>query len=156
MRLVKRGESKESSLLSDHPAKGDTSMQTIKILIGIIPLLAAQAAPIPAKAPAPGSVYIVTRAATAESRALLSARLIKMNAANLHWYPDANVVRADVPKKGLATVRADHDVVLVLSEHGHPAQVTLLEGSSEEKAPVLEPAPPLSYTATLAPPQQQA
>ena len=43
-------------------------MQTIKILIGIIPLLAAQAAPITAKAPAPGSVYIVTRAATAESR----------------------------------------------------------------------------------------
>jgi hypothetical protein len=52
-------------------------MQTIKILIGIIPLLAAQAAPIPAKAPAPGSVYIVTRAATTESRALLSARLIR-------------------------------------------------------------------------------
>jgi hypothetical protein len=87
---------------------------------------------------------------------LLSARLIKMNAANLHWYPDANVVRAEIAKKGLATVRADRDVILVLSEHDHPAQVSLIEASPEEKAPVLEPAPPLSYTATLLPPQQQA
>jgi hypothetical protein len=131
-------------------------MQTIPVLIAIVPLLTAQAATIPAKAPAPGSVYIVTRAATAESRALLSARLIKMNAANLHWYPDANVVRAEIAKKGLATVRADRDVILVLSEHDHPAQVSLIEASPEEKAPVLEPAPPLSYTATLLPPQQQA
>ena len=126
-------------------------MPTIPVLIAIVPLLTAQAATIPSKAPAPGSVYIVTRAATAESRALLSARLIKMNAANLHWYPDANVVRAEIPKKGLAAVRADRDVVLVLSEHDHPAQVSLIE----EQAPVLEPAPPLSYTATLLPPQQQ-
>jgi hypothetical protein len=131
-------------------------MQTIKILIGIIPLLAAQAAPIPAKAPAPGSVYIVTRAATAESRALLSARLIKMSAANLHWYPDANVVRAELPKKGLAAVRADRDVVLVLSEHDHPAKVSLVEGSAPEPELVLEPAPPLSYTVTPVPPRQQA
>jgi hypothetical protein len=128
-------------------------MQTIPVLIAIVPLLTAQAATIPAKAPAPGSVYIVTRVATAESRALLSARLIKMNAANLHWYPDANVVRAEIPKKGLATVRADRDVVLVLSEHDHPAQVSLLE----EQAPVLEPAPPLqlqqaSCGASFAPP----
>jgi hypothetical protein len=128
-------------------------MQTITVLIAIVPLLTAQAATIPAKAPAPGSVYIVTRAATAESRALLSARLIKMNAANLHWYPDANVVRVEIPKKGLATVRADRDVVLVLSEHDHPAQVSLLE----EQAPVLEPAPPLQLQqpgcgASFAPP----
>ena len=132
-------------------------MQTITLLIGIIPLLA-QAATIPAKAPAPGSVYIVTRATTAESRALLSARLIKMSAANLHWYPDANVVRAEIPKKGLAAVRADRDVVLVLSEHDHPAKVSLMEGSAPESEPglVLEPAPPLSYTVTPLAPQQQA
>jgi hypothetical protein len=135
-------------------------MQTITVFIGIIPLLAAQAATIPAKAPAPGSVYIVTRVTTAESRALLSARLIKMSAANLHWYPDANVVRAEIPKKSLAAVRADRDVVLVLSEHDHPSKVSLMEGSAPEPEPtaglVLEPAPPLSYTVTPPPPQQQA
>jgi hypothetical protein len=138
-------------------------MQTITVLIGIIPLLAAQAATIPAKAPAPGSVYIVTRATTAESRALLSARLIKMSAANLHWYPDANVVRAEIPKKGLPAVRADRDVVLVLSEHDHPSKVSLMEGSAPEPEAteksaglVLEPAPPLSYTITPPPPQPQA
>jgi hypothetical protein len=137
-------------------------MQIISIFIGIIPLLAAQAAAIPAKAPAPGPVYVVTRATTAESRALLSARLIKMGAANLHWYPDANVVRAEVPKKGLAAVRADRDVVLVLSEHDNPSKVSLMEGSAPqsdaEKSAglVLEPAPPLSYTVTPVPPQQQA
>jgi len=133
-------------------------MQTITIFFGIIPLLAAQTATIPAKAPAPGSVYIVTRATTAESRALLSARLIKMNAAKLHWYPDANVVRAEIPKKGLAAVRADRDAVLVLSEHDHPSKVSLMEGSAPESEPglVLEPAPPLSYTVTPVAPQQQA
>jgi hypothetical protein len=139
-------------------------MRTITVLIAIIPVLAAQPAPTPAKAPAAGSVYIVTRAATAESRALLSARLIKMNAANLHWYRDANVVRAAIPKKGLAAVRADRDVVLVLSEHDHPAQVSLVEGPEQEPeapaqksaVPVLEPAPPLSYTVTPLPPQPQA
>src|SRR3984893_9422764 len=113
-------------------------MQTIPVLIAIVPLLTAQAATIPSKAPAPGSVYIVTRAATAESRALLSARLIKMNAANLHWYPDANVVRAEIPKKSLAAVRADHDVVLVLSEHDHPSKVSLMEGSAPEPEPSAE------------------
>jgi len=135
-------------------------MQTITIFFGIIPLLAAQTATIPAKAPTPGSVYIVTRATTAESRALLSARLIKMSAAKLHWYPDANVVRAEIPKKGLAAVRADRDVVLVLSEHDHPAKVSLMEGSAPESEGeksaglVLEPAPPLSYTVTPVAPQQ--
>jgi hypothetical protein len=139
-------------------------MQTITVLIGIIPLLAAQAATVPAKTPAPGSVYIVTRATTAESRALLSARLIKMSAVNLHWYPDANVVRAEIAKKDLAAVRADRDVVLVLSEHDHPLKVSLLEAAAPEPEPpaqksagiILEPAPPLSYTVTPLPPQQQA
>ena len=127
-------------------------MRTITVLIAS---LTAQAATIPAKAPASGSVYIVTRAATAESRALLSARLVKMSAVNLHWYPDANVVRAEIPKKSLATVRADRDVVLVLSEHDHPAQVSVVEEPVKEpEPPVLEPAPPLSYTTTLQPPQQ--
>src|SRR5690349_18626322 len=128
-------------------------MRTITVLIAA---LTAQAATIPAKAPAPGSVYIVTRAATAESRALLSARLVKMSAANLHWYPDANVVRAEIPKKALASVRADRDVVLVLSEHDRPAQVSVVEEPVKEpvKEPVLEPAPPLSYTTTLQAPQQ--
>jgi hypothetical protein len=126
-------------------------MRTITVLIAIVYVLAAHAATIPAKAPEPGSVYIVTRAATAESRALLSARLIKMNAANLHWYPDANVVRAEIPKKGLAAVRADRDVVLVLSEHDHPAQVSLVEAPPPEPAtPVLEPAPPLQPPAACA------
>ena len=98
-------------------------MKTITVLIAIIPALAGRAAVIPAaKAPAPGAVYIVTRASTAESRALLSARLIKMNVTNLHWYDDANVVRAEAPKKALAAVRADRDVVLVLAEHDRPAE----------------------------------
>jgi hypothetical protein len=139
-------------------------MRTITALIAIIPVWAAQAATIPVKTPAPGSVYIVTRAATAESRALLSARLIKMSAANLHWYPDANVVRAEIPKKGLAAVRADRDVVLVLSERDHAAQSSLVESPAADPeppapksaAPVLEPAPPLqSFSATTPPPQPQ-
>jgi len=137
-------------------------MRTITVLIAIIPVLAAQPVTTPAKAA--GSVYIVTRAATAESRALLSARLIKMNAANLHWYRDANVVRAEIPKKARAAVRAERDVVLVLSEHDPPAQVSLVEGPGQEPeapgqksaVPVLEPAPPLSYTVTPLPPQPQA
>jgi hypothetical protein len=95
-------------------------MNTITTLIAIIPVLACQAAVIPPKAPAPGAVYIVTRAASAEARALFSARLVKLNAANLHWYEDANVVRAEVPKKSLAAVRADREVVLVRAFCSNP------------------------------------
>ena len=139
-------------------------MQTIKVFIGMMSLLTARAATLPGKAPEPGFVYIVTRATTAESRALLSARLIKLSATNLHWYPDANVVRVEIPKKALAAVRADRDVVLVLSEHDHPSKVSLMEGSASEpeSSPeksaglVLEPAPPLSYTITPQPAPQQS
>jgi hypothetical protein len=137
-------------------------MNTITTLIAIIPVLACQAAVIPPKAPAPGAVYIVTRAASAEARALFSARLVKLNAANLHWYDDANVVRADLPKKSLAAVRADRDVVLVLSEHDHPSRVSIFEDATPEpEAParkpaglLLEPAPPLQPLPPAMPLQQ--
>src|SRR5947209_4724534 len=98
-------------------------MNPVTALIAIIPILAGQAAVVPQekapaiKTPVEGSVYIVTRASGAESRALFSARLLKLNATKLHWYEDASVVRAEVPKKSLPAVRVDRDVVLVLSEH---------------------------------------
>ena len=74
-------------------------MKTITILIAIIPNLAGQAAVIPAKTATPEAVYIVTRAASAESKALFSARLVKMSATNLRWYDGAGVVRAELPKE---------------------------------------------------------
>src|SRR5690348_5755178 len=90
------------------------------------PMLASQAAVgpanVPLNVPAKKAVYIVTRASSAESRALFSARLVKINATKLRWYDDASVVRAEIPRKALAIVRADPDVILVLSEENHPAK----------------------------------
>jgi len=81
-------------------------VKLIPILIAMIPLLGAQTA----------SVYVVTRAAGAESKALFSAKLVRMNATKLHWYDDAGVVRLEIPAKFLAELQADPDVELVLSD----------------------------------------
>ena len=91
-------------------------MNTMAVLTAIIAVLVGQAGMVPAQAAATGVVYVVTRAATAESRALLSARLVKWNATNLRWYDDAAVVRIELPKEALAAVRADPDVILALPE----------------------------------------
>lgn len=119
------------------------------LLIAIIPVLAAQAAVIPAKAPTPDAVYIVTRATDAESRALLTARLVKMTLTNIRWYDDANVVRAEAPKKALDALRSDRDVILVLSEQNRAKRVSIFDDAEPEAlrpkqaSLLLEPAPPL-------------
>src|SRR6266850_978802 len=122
-------------------------MNPVSALIAIIPMLAGQAAVIPqekaaaTKTPAEGSVYIVTRASGAESKALFSARLLKLNATKLHWYEDASVVRAEVPKKSLASLRADRDVVLVLSEHDRLAQAAAAQPSPLTRVSLFEDSP---------------
>jgi hypothetical protein len=123
-------------------------MKTIAALIALN--IACQAAAMPDQSSGRGPVYIVTRATGAESRALLSARLVKLNAANLHWYDGANVVRADVPEEALQAVRADRDVVLALSEQSSGTRVIdisapVLSGS------ILEPAPPTQFASQMQP-----
>jgi hypothetical protein len=140
-------------------------VKALSLLIAIIPVLAGQTgmvpansaaheagaaangalkgAAVPAKAAAQGAVYIVSRATTAESRALLSARLLKMNATKLHWYEDAGVVRAQISPKALATLRADRDVVLVLSETV-PAETTPGGQAAVAQEASVQPALPLS------------
>ena len=66
--------------------------------------------------PQPAPVYVVTRPINTEGRALLSARMLVLNAANLFWYEGANVVRADVPPAAIEPLRADRDVLLVLTQ----------------------------------------
>jgi hypothetical protein len=61
-------------------------------------------------------VYIVARPGNAEARALLSARLMKLNAANPHWYDGENILRIELPKGALTAARADPDVTLALPE----------------------------------------
>lgn len=111
-------------------------MRSYTLSIAMIPALFAQAAVIPAQAP-PTIIYIVTRAGDAASRALFSARLIKLNLTKLHWYEDAAVVRAEAPEKSLGAVRADPDVILVLSDRDRSAQES--EVSARENAPVAVP-----------------
>ena len=116
-------------------------MKTIATLIALIPVLVCQAVVIPDQSSGHGAVYIVTRAASAESRALLSARLIKLNATKLHWYEGANVVRAEVPEEALPAVRADRDVVLALAEQSSGTHVIDLT-APVIGASILEPALP--------------
>lgn len=139
-------------------------MKTITVLIAMIPMLAGQAAVIPAKTSTPDAVYIVTRASSAESKALFSARLVKMSATNLRWYDGAGVVRAEVPKKSLDAVRADRDVVLVLTEQDRSKRVSIFDSTAQESEAaaqkpaglLLEPAPPLQSLTAAAAPQQSA
>lgn len=139
-------------------------MKTITVLIAMIPALAGQAAVIPAKTPAPDTVYIVTRAASAESKALFSARLVKMGATNLRWYDGAGVIRAEVPKKSLDALRADRDVVLVLAEQDRAKRVSIFDSTAPESEAaaqkpaglLLEPAPPFQWLPPAPAPQQSA
>lgn len=159
-------------------------MKTLSLLIAIMPILAGQDGVIPPKGPAGGAatsakgptqraaipakgaaqaaVYIVSRAATAESRALFSARLLKMNATKLHWYEDASVVRAQISPKALETLRADRDVVLVLPETNSGAQAGVAHQASlgppvpppPEPAPTAPPVPAIMPPAPAGPPSQ--
>jgi hypothetical protein len=115
-------------------------------LIAIIPVLAGQTGVIPDTA-GQGVVYIVSRATTAESRALFSARLLKMNATKLHWYEDASVVRVQMSTKAADNLRADRDVVLVLSESDQAA----LAGIPPESAPLVPAATPPSLMGCASP-----
>jgi hypothetical protein len=86
-------------------------MKLIPILIAIIPLLNAQTVP-DARA-----AYVVTRSTSAESKALFSAKLVKMNATKLHWYENSAVVRVEISSKGVADLQVDPDVELVIADH---------------------------------------
>jgi hypothetical protein len=88
-------------------------VKLIPILVALVSLLGAQ--PIPDPTPA-RAVYVVTRATTAESKALFSAKLVKMSATKLHWYDDSSVVRVEISPKALADLQSDPDVALVLPE----------------------------------------
>ena len=91
-------------------------MKLVCILAAIISLSNGQ---VPADS-APRAAYIVTHAASAEAKALFSAKLVKMNAAKLHWYDDSPVVRVEISSKGLAELRADPDVELAIADHDQP------------------------------------
>lgn len=101
-------------------------------------------------------VYIVTRAATVEERALLSGRLVKRNAINVHWIDNTNVVRAELPGSVLDSLRSEQDVVLVLSsEERPPAAAVPIIGPVQSEAPaaVLLAPPPASGCGTGVVPQ---
>jgi hypothetical protein len=106
-------------------------VKTLALLISIAALLPAQEAVIPLKGGALEAVYIVSRATSAESRALFSARLLNMDATKLYWYDAASVVRAEMPSTSLEALRADNDVVLVLSETNDASRT----GMSREFSP---------------------
>src|SRR6266496_5673897 len=86
-------------------------MRTV-VLVFAIALVQAAAV----QAPAPATVYLVTRARSAEARAMLSARLVQMHASKLHWYSENGVVRAEVDKDLMTKLDADPDVVLVIGD----------------------------------------
>ena len=119
-------------------------MKTTAALAAILALCVSQTGAFPQQAAAPGLVYLVTRASNAESRALLSARLIKLNAANLRWYEESSVVRAELPAESLECVRADPDVILALPEQ---------DTASKQPAPPAGPplSPPISPPMPAAP-----
>ena len=118
-------------------------MKLIPILIAMIPVLSAQTA-----------AYVVTRATSPESKALFSAKLVKMNAAKLHWYDNSPVVRVEVSPMALADLQADPDVELVIPDreqfltYGPPAPPELKPISCSTTqavstaAPVAVPIPP--------------
>jgi hypothetical protein len=118
-------------------------VKTLALLISIVGLLPAQEAVILPRGGALEAVYIVSRATSAESRALFSARLLTMDATKLYWYDAASVVRAEMPSTSLEALRADSDVVLVLSETNEASRT----GTSREFSP--HSATP--YTAELVP-----
>jgi hypothetical protein len=110
-------------------------VKLIPILMAMISLLDAQTA----------SVYVVTRAASAESKALFSAKLVRMNATRLHWYEDTGVVRIDIPAKLLVELQADPDVELVLSDreiYGPIAPLPTVAQVSQTSPPVPLPVLP--------------
>ncbi len=89
----------------------------------MLPLLAQSAAE------APRAAYLVTRATSAEAKALFSAKLVRMNAAKFHWYEDSSVVRVEISPKALTDLQTDPDVELVFPER-------------EQYGPMLPPAAP--------------
>ncbi len=125
------------------------------------PSRAAKSAQPPRIAAAPGAIYVVTRATTTESRALLSARLVKLRAANIHWYDNANVVRADFPaataKETLAALRADPDVILALPQTETVTPQLCSTKATNEPAPQQDmPTPALPPTGAVGPPPPNA
>ncbi len=100
-----------------------------------------------AKAQAEGSVFVVTRATTSEARALLSARLLRMNASKLRWYDDTGVVSLEIPGVSVEALKADPAVALVLSDkHEVPVVVAPPAPAPVEAAP-----PPVVRHASVEP-----
>lgn len=109
--------------------------------------------------PKAATVYIVTRSATAEARALFSSRLAQLHATNLVWYEGASVVRADVPADALIKIQADRDVLVVLAADS-PANDPAPPGSAQKAAwqhgivgPVLDPEPAAALAPLITVPQ---
>ncbi len=133
-------------------------MKLIPILIAIIPLLNAQTVS-DARA-----AYVVTRSTSAESKALFSAKLVKMNATKLHWYENSAVVRVEISSKGVADLQADPDVELVISDHEQtpvygplPAPLPVPPDAKQISCaipalPAQTPAVPLTVPPPIAPP----
>lgn len=90
-------------------------MKLFPILFAIIPMVDAQTVP-DSKA-----AYVVTRATSAESKALFSAKLVRMNATKLHWYDNSAVVRVEISSKTFAELQVDPDVELVIADHEQQA-----------------------------------
>ncbi len=114
-------------------------MKPISIFLGIVPLFGGQVVGTLVDAPDQRAVYVVTRATSAESKALFSAKLVRMSVTKLRWYDDAAVVRIEVTSKTLADLQSDPDVALVLLDNG--------QAGSAEPAP---PSGPVASTQPLA------
>jgi hypothetical protein len=116
-------------------------VKLIPILISTLPLLAGQTNP----DPAPRMAYLVTRASSAEAKALFSAKLVRMNASKFHWYEDSSVVRVEISSKALTDLQTDPDVELVFPEREQAPP------SGPQLPPAAPEAKPISCAAALPP-----
>jgi hypothetical protein len=110
------------------------------------------------KRPPEGLVFAVTRATTSESRALLSARLLKMNASSLHWYNDTGVVSLVISPPFMDALKSDPDVALILSDKmydGTPRKQTAPVIQTSPSPTVKAPLPVEKPVAPLKPPAPQ-
>lgn len=142
-------------------------MKAVAILSATIAaLLVLQTGLLPARAATTVVVYLVIRTSSAEAKALLLSRLVRLNATNLRSYDDANVVRIEVVKEALAAIRADGDVIATVLESDTPIVAAALSEVATTKAalaapdaiapPPAIPAPPMTSVAppplAMAPP----
>lgn len=90
-------------------------MKISAVLVAILGMSACQRPSRVVEVSRQNMAFIVPRDSGIESRALLSAKLLRWNAAGLHWY-ETGVVRAEMSSAALAQVKADPMVAMVLTD----------------------------------------